>query len=91
MSFTASSSGGEYVHKLTVDEMPSHNHAVYLQNTNNVPQVGAPKWTVALPNSWKQYTSPTKLFGPSTGVKGNDAAHNNVQPYITVFFWRRTA
>ena len=27
MSFTTNSSGGEYQHKLTVDEMPSHNHS----------------------------------------------------------------
>lgn len=91
MSFTSSSAGGEYKHKLTVEEMPSHRHAVYFQNTTSNPQVNAPKWTVALPNSWKQYTSETKLFGPSTGLNGNDASHNNIQPYITVHFWRRTA
>lgn len=91
MSFTANSTGGEYKHKLTVDEMPNHKHAVYIQNTTSNPQVNAPKWTVALPNSWKQYASDTKLFGPSTGNVGGDASHNNIQPYITVYFWRRTA
>lgn len=91
MSFTANSTGGEYKHKLTVDEMPNHKHAVYIQNTTSNPQVNAPKWTVALPNSWKQYASDTKLFGPSTGNAGGDASHNNIQPYITVYFWRRTA
>ena len=54
MSFTANSTGGEYKHKLTVDEIPNHKHAVYIQNTTSNPQVNAPKWTVALPNSWKQ-------------------------------------
>lgn len=91
MSFTANSTDGEYKHKLTVDEMPNHKHAVYIQNTTSNPQVNAPKWTVALPNSWKQYASDTKLFGPSTGNVGGDASHNNIQPYITVYFWRRTA
>lgn len=91
MSFTSSSAGGEYKHKLTVEEMPSHKHAVYIQNSTSNPQVNAPKWTIALPNSWKQYTSETKLFGPSTSLNGNDASHNNIQPYITVHFWRRTA
>ena len=91
MSFTSSSAGGEYKHKLTVDEMPSHKHAVYIQNSTSNPQVNAPKWTIALPNSWKQYTSDTKLFGPSSGSVGNGTSHNNIQPYITVHFWRRTA
>lgn len=91
MFFTANNTGGEYKHKLTVDEIPNHKHAVYFQNTTSNPQVNAPKWTVALPNSWKQYASDVKLFGPSTGNAGGDASHNNVQPYITVFFWRRTA
>lgn len=91
MSFTANSTGGEYKHKLTVDEIPNHKHAVYIQDTTSNPQVNAPKWTVALPNSWKQYSSDMKLFGPSTGNAGGDASHNNIQPYITVYFWRRTA
>lgn len=71
--------------------MPNHKHAIYIQNTTGNPQTVAPKWTVALPNSWKQYASSTKLFSPSTGEVGSGAAFNNVQPYITVFFWRRTA
>lgn len=91
MSFTANSTGGEYKHKLTVDEIPNHKHAVYIQNTTSNPQVNAPKWTVALPNSWKQYASDMKLFGPSSGSVGNGTSHNNVQPYITVYFWKRTA
>ena len=41
MSFTANSTGGEYKHKLTIDEMPSHKHAVYIQNSTSNPQVNA--------------------------------------------------
>lgn len=91
MSFTTNSTGGEYKHKLTIDEMPSHSHAVFIQNTTNNPQTDAPKWSIALPNSWKQYTSDTRLFGPNTKKQGGDASHNNIQPYITVYFWKRIA
>jgi microcystin-dependent protein len=91
MTYTANSIGGEYAHQLTVEEMPNHSHAVFIQNTTNNPQTNAPKWSVALPNSWKQYTSDTMLFGPNTNKQGGDQSHNNIQPYIVVYFWRRTA
>ena len=91
MSFATNSEGGEYSHILTLEEMPNHLHGVYIQNTVSNPQVSAPKWTVGLPNSWKQYTEATKLFAPSTQAVGGNESHNNIQPYITVFFWRRTA
>ena len=85
-TFTANSTGGEYKHKLTVDEMPSHNHS---RDT--------------MPSSHEASGYGLALNGPGfcdrvmvsgngdTGNKGGDASHNNVQPYITVYFWKRTA
>lgn len=84
MSFTANSTGGEYAHKLTVDEIPSHRH-----------EWGRP------PMRTVEFKSGTAVYGTKDGVYniitdytshiGGDESHNNIQPYITVYFWRRTA
>lgn len=81
MSFTANNTGGEYKHKLTVDEMPSHNHQYY----SPVVQ------TVVASSSGSTYGNYNKQYFLGTDYVGGDGYHNNVQPYITVYFWRRTA
>ena len=84
MSFTANSTGGEYAHTLTVSEIPSHRH-----------EWGRP------PMRTVEFKSGTAVYGTKDGVYniitdytshiGGDESHNNIQPYITVYFWRRTA
>lgn len=91
MTFSAGSTGGEYNHALINNELPSHAHGVYIQNTVGNPQAFAPKWTIALPNSWQQYKADTTLFAPSSQAVGGNQSHNNIQPYITVYMWKRTA
>ena len=86
MSFTANSSGGEYQHKLTVDEMPSHNHS------RDTYTSGSEATGYGLARGSVGFYDRVMVSGSGdTGNKGGDASHNNVQPYITVFFWRRTA
>ena len=72
--------GGEKTHKLTVSEMPSHKHSLPYR----VGGGGGSTW----------YTDPGTAEGYSDSkseAKGGDQAHNNLQPYIVVSFWRRTA
>ena len=87
MTFTASNTGGEYTHKLTVNEMPSHKHGTplneyYASITNTNTGFGASK--VSNPMIGTQ-------SGFGTSNVGGDQSHNNIQPYIVVYFWRRTA
>lgn len=82
---------GNWKHTMTVDEMPNHKHAIYIQNTSGNPQVDAPQWTIALPNNWKQYSSATRLFGPSTSEQGGNKPFYIMPPYIGIYVWRRTA
>ena len=71
---------GEYEHQLTESEMPSHTHDLNY-NVGNIDGVGNPST-----DNDSMYKSFIK-----TEVSGEDKPHNNVQPSITVFVWRRVA
>lgn len=77
---TIGETGGEKTHTLTVDEIPSHRHT--LGSTNGA--VGYVE-TVSLGNR------ATATYTSYTNFVGGGGAHNNLQPYIVVNFWRRTA
>jgi hypothetical protein len=68
--------GGEKEHQLTVDEMPSHNH--------NYTRVSGGAGGGGLNVDGSTSTA-------STSLAGGDSPHNNLQPYITVYMWVRTA
>ena len=77
---TVEKTGGESRHTLTVNEIPSHNHSL---------------------NIYTETVSSTTLkYAPTTGYcktqskttnTGGGQSHNNLQPYITCYMWKRTA
>ena len=82
---TVEKTGGEKVHTLTGNEMPSHNHGISYPNDGG--PYAAELYQVAnssAKNTWGVVMTTTQ----STGG-GN--AHNNLQPYITCYMWKRTA
>ena len=74
----AGSEYGEYEHKLTVEEMPTHTH-----------DVAQRRGDIDLDNGGSDSGTHNGL-GASLPT-GGDLPHNNVQPSIVVYFWKRTA
>ena len=88
---TVEKTGGEKTHQLTVDEMPSHTHTP----VTNLPVVLHKLTTDVAPTSWSTSGSGNDLFYDDKSLNGmttgGDQAHNNLQPYITCYMWKRTA
>ena len=100
-TYEAGSSGGEATHQLTVGEMPAHshngltnttgehNHSVNLANddgTNNSNissafNVGS---GVAYVNASGNHSHTLTINNT-----GSNQPHNNIQPYIAVYIWKR--
>lgn len=113
-NFLAGTVGGEYVHTLSIEEMPSHTH---IQNGHEhncrawlAGYAGWNERTVSgiyyvqdwthghiLNGDAKDYTGNIALsnMGISSWVTatnqntGGSQSHNNVQPYITCYMWKR--
>lgn len=79
---TVEKTGGAKTHTLTVQEIPNHAHDLNAVNEGvDNPNGGYhPGWTFN-----KQYTA--QVMSASTG---GGQAHNNLQPYITCYMWKRT-
>lgn len=78
---TVGKTGGEQTHKLTTSEMPSHTHNV---------QGGASNGTKAGLQSYASYFSSYRTISGAAYATGGGGAHNNLQPYETVYYWKRT-
>ncbi len=82
----ANKTGGEKTHALTVEELPSHNHAVSRYNPSGTGFDQSQRKLAAAPNNGTGVAGATE-----TATSGGDKAHNNMQPYISVYMFRRTA
>ncbi len=73
--------GGAKTHTLTISEMPAHTHTTTLRGngeneTQNFPAAG-------------DSLDPSRSM--TSGSTGGGGSHNNLQPYIVVYMWKRTA
>lgn len=81
-ALTNSTDGGEATHTLTVDELPAHSHRQNYVNYNRGTGSNA---------TMGYLTQTTQPNGALTEETGSGLAHNNMQPYIIVNRWHRTA
>ena len=94
MSFSAGQYSGEFTHHLTVSEMPSHTH--YLNGYAFAWGITFPN-NVYIPNNAIAGSTPWNYLSTSqdnfnwTKPNGGDQYHNNVEPYVAVYIWLRTA
>lgn len=78
---TAEETGGEKTHTLTIAEMPSHSHQIHGGWGSG--SMGRNFFRVDSNNPGNQWDD--------TFSTGGDGAHNNLQPYITCYMYKRTA
>jgi len=74
---TVGETGGAKTHTLTTSEIPSHTHS--LNTSDNPGGSGAIEVAGGSPTSTQ-----------STQATGGGSAHNNLQPYIVAYMWKRT-
>lgn len=82
---TVEKTGGAKTHTLTVNQIPSHNHSfdysVWGQNSG---------YGQINPTSTEN-ANKANIIGTTTNSIGGGQAHNNLQPYITCYMFKRTA
>lgn len=82
-SYSAGTTGGESTHKLSIEEMPSHNHnAVSTSGSNG----GVSLYPFSMIQSNHNLVD-QNVIRPA----GGNQAHNNMPPYIAVYIWKRVS
>lgn len=79
-TYEAGQKYGERKHQLTTDEMPKHSHTLN-RNSNS----GGTSWCLI------DHQGIEKWQTGDMGSAGGDAPHNNIQPVVAAFAWKRTA
>ena len=85
-NYVGGDTGGEAEHTLTIEEIPSHAHTYKrhsFNNNDNDPDTGDDVYGVS-----------NKMLDAhlgTTSYTGENRAHNNMPPYLTVYAWKRTA
>lgn len=80
---TVEKTGGAKTHTLTIAQMPAHSHKIWYQNNSGYDNSS----DATMAAVGKHFSTPVY----STETVGGGAAHNNLQPYITCYMWKRTA
>lgn len=103
VEYQAGSTGGEHEHQLSVGELPSHIHDATASTTGDHKH----SYGGGTHSSYNDGGGVYKTVHSGTGVytdpsgnhshtitiaeTGSNIAHNNLQPYLAVYMWKRTA
>lgn len=91
-TYPAGSTGGEAKHKITVAEMPTHEHFYRVDGGGGVPQIAFPAWAWGFDvKTITQNQEAKTTLGAATGKTGSNEPHNNIPPYYSAYIWRRVA
>jgi hypothetical protein len=88
----AEETGGAKTHTLTIDEIPAHTHDsnMRVEDPSNVLVDTNLQITVANGQILDEENN-NGTASTTTASTGGGNAHNNLQPYIVVYMWKRTA
>lgn len=90
---------GEKEHTLTKDELPSHSHNIGYRNNSSL-GIGDARFTITS-GSANAFISRHRYNNGNTDIKptdsnaiiamsvGNNKAHNNMPPLLSVYIWKR--
>ena len=95
-NYQAGTTGGESEHKLTIQEIPTHNHTMKITNDDSSVDVdyAYPMYDYGKTNVWGNAFSQASGYA-STRVQthinntGGNQSHNNMPPYLAVYVWKR--
>lgn len=82
---TAGKIGGEKTHKLTMEELPKGRPRILAHSTSGS------DYSASGADLAFHYGSGLKGYTGYGMYLGSDTPHNNLQPYVTVYYWKRTA
>lgn len=82
---TVGKTGGEKTHKLTMEELPKGRPRILAYSTSGS------DYSASGADLAFHYGSGLKGYTGYGMYLGSDTPHNNLQPYVTVYYWKRTA
>lgn len=91
VTFNNGDTGGEYNHELTEDENGPHTHGAGTLVGNKDIATTATTNAASVTGGVGNFGNTTFTITGNTASSGLGDGHNNIQPYISVYVWKRTA